>query len=128
MDKRPQPSDLSPLYQFKKLNLPHKTYATIERLGGNHHQKILEINRLEQEIIYKSLLEDSELEAYERQIASLEFEKIKITRAHFADIEVLLNDQQKQVFQEIKKELVTALFKSQKPPFRPLRPSRPIEH
>lgn len=113
--KSAEPPPSGPLQLFKKLNLSTKTFEKIQQLGGNHHHQIQELNFQEQDLIYTALVGE-EKEQIESQIAQIERLKIQVTREHFLEIESLLNDEQKELFKAIKKELITALFKNQGPP------------
>ena len=66
-----RPIEGGPLMIFRKLNMPDETLLKVEELGRLHHQKILELNRLEQDFIFKSLIENEQLEEYKYQIGSL---------------------------------------------------------
>ena len=116
-----RPVEGGPLMIFRKLNMPDETLLKVEELGRLHHQKILELNRLEQDFIFKSLIENEQLEEYKYQIANIENQKIEVTREHFEEIENLLDANQKEVFLLVKKDLVNALFGPKRPPIRHLK-------
>ena len=111
----------SPRILLRNLNLPDKILFKAEKLGRLHHQKILELNRLEQDFIFKSLIENEQLEEYKFQIANIENKKIEVTREHFKEIENLLDANQKEAFLLVKKDLVNALFGPKRPPIRHLK-------
>lgn len=113
-----RPVEGGPLMFFRKLNMPDETLLKVEELGRLHHQKILELNRLEQDFIFKSLIENEQLEEYKYQIANIENKKIEVTREHFKEIEDLLDASQKEAFLLVKKDLVNALFGPKRPPIR----------
>jgi len=113
-----RPIEGGPLMIFRKLNMPDETLLKVEELGRLHHQKILELNRLEQDFIFKSLIENEQLEEYKYQIANIEIQKIEVTREHFEEIENLLDASQKEAFLSVKKDLVNALFGPKRPPIR----------
>lgn len=113
-----RPIEGGPLMIFRKLNMPDETLLKVEELGRLHHQKILELNRLEQDFIFKSLIENEQLEEYKYQIANIENQKIEVTREHFEEIENLLDASQKEAFLSVKKDLVNALFGPKRPPIR----------
>lgn len=113
-----RPVEGGPLMIFRKLNMPDETLLKVEELGRLHHQKILELNRLEQDFIFKSLIENEQLEEYKYQIANIEIQKIEVTREHFEEIENLLDASQKEAFLLVKKDLVNALFGPKRPPIR----------
>lgn len=113
-----RPVEGGPLMIFRKLNMPDETLLKVEELGRLHHQKILELNRLEQDFIFKSLIENEQLEEYKYQIANIENKKIEVTREHFKEIEDLLDASQKEAFLLVKKDLVNALFGPKRPPIR----------
>ena len=113
-----RPIEGGPLMIFRKLNMPDETLLKVEELGRLHHQKILELNRLEQDFIFKSLIENEQLEEYKYQIANIEIQKIEVTREHFEEIENLLDASQKEAFLLVKKDLVNALFGPKRPPIR----------
>jgi hypothetical protein len=113
-----RPIEGGPLMIFRKLNLSDETLFKVEELGRLHHQKILELNRLEQDFIFKSLIENEQLEEYKYKIANIENQKIEVTRDHFEEIENLLEADQKENFSSVKKDLIKALFGSKRPPTR----------
>ena len=113
-----RPVEGGPLMIFRKLNMPDETLLKVEELGRLHHQKILELNRLEQDFIFKSLIENEQLEEYKYQITNIENQKIEVTRDHFEEIENLLDASQKEAFLSVKKDLVNALFGPKRPPIR----------
>ena len=108
----------SPRILLQKLNLSDETLLKVEELGRLHHQKILELNRLEQGFIFKSLMENEQLEEYKFQIANIENQKIVVTREHFKEIENLLDTSQKEAFLSVKKDMVNALFGPKRPPIK----------
>ena len=113
-----RPVEGGPLMIFRKLNMPDETLLKVEELGRLHHQKIRELNRLEQDFIFKSLIENEQLEEYKYQITNIENQKIEVTRDHFEEIENLLDASQKEAFLSVKKDLVNALFGPKRPPIR----------
>lgn len=117
-----RPTEGSPIELLRKLNLSDDIILQIKEFGRLHHQEILELNRLEQDFIYKALTENENLKKYENQIAIIENQKIAVTRKHFRDIENLLDSSQKKAFISIKKDFVKALFGSKRPPIK--RPNR----
>ena len=110
-----------PIMLFRDLNLSNENFSKVEEFARLHHQKILELNRLEQGFIYQALTENENLSEYENQIGIIENQKIEVTRKHFNEIENLLDAKQKESFIPIKADLIRALFLTK----RPLRP-RPI--
>ena len=110
-----------PIMLFRDLNLSNENFSKVEEFARLHHQKILELNRLEQGFIYQALTENKNLSEYENQIGIIENQKIEVTRKHFNEIENLLDAKQKESFIPIKADLIRALFLTK----RPLRP-RPI--
>jgi periplasmic protein CpxP/Spy len=117
-----RPMEGRPFMLLKKLNLSDETMLQIKEFGRLHRQEILELNRIEQEYVYKALTENENLREYENQIAIIENQKIEVTRNHFRDIEKLLDNSQKEAFISIKKDLVRSLFRSKKPEIRHPRP------
>ena len=113
-----RPLEEGPLMIFRKLNMPDETLLKVEELGRLHHQKILELNRLEQDFIFKSLIENEQLEEYKYQIANIENQKIEVTREHFEEIENLLDARQKENFSSVKSDLIKALFGPKRPPMK----------
>ncbi len=109
---------------LRDLNLSDENFLKVEEFARLHHQKILELNRLEQGFIYQALMEQENLSEYENQIAIIEIQKIEVTREHFNDIENLLDTRQKEAFISIKENLVRALFRNKRPPIRHPRPSK----
>jgi len=110
-----------PIMLFRDLNLSNENFSKVEEFARLHHQKILELNRLEQGFIYQALTENENLSEYENQIGIIENQKIEVTRKHFNEIENLLDAKQKESFIPIKADLIRALFLTK----RPRRP-RPI--
>ena len=110
-----------PIMLFRDLNLSNENFSKVEEFARLHHQKILELNRLEQGFIYQALTENKNLSEYENQIGIIENQKIEVTRKHFNEIENLLDAKQKESFIPIKADLIRALFLTK----RPRRP-RPI--
>ena len=110
-----------PIMLFRDLNLSNENFTKVEEFARLHHQKILELNRLEQGFIYQALTENENLSEYENQIGIIENQKIEVTRKHFNEIENLLDAKQKESFIPIKADLIRALFLTK----RPRRP-RPI--
>jgi|SaaInl6LU_22_DNA_1037377.scaffolds.fasta_scaffold74972_1 hypothetical protein len=106
---------------LKDLNLSDENFSKVEEFARLHHQKILELNRLEQGLIYQALTQNENLSEYDNQICKIENQKIEVTRKHFYEIENLLDDRQKEAFISIKVDLIRALFLTK----RPRRP-RPI--
>jgi len=119
-----RPMEGRPFMLLKKLNLSDENFSKVEEFARLHHQKILELNRLEQGFIYQALMEQENLSEYENQIAIIEIQKIEVTREHFNDIENLLDTRQKEAFISIKEDLVRALFRNKRPPIRHPRPSK----
>jgi protein CpxP len=117
-----RPMEGRPFMLLKKLNLSDENFSKVEEFARLHHQKILELNRLEQGIIYLALTENENLSEYDNQISKIENQKIEVTRNHFRDIEKLLDNSQKEAFISIKKDLVRSLFRSKKPEIRHPRP------
>ena len=110
-----------PIMLFRDLNLSNENFSKVEEFARLHHQKILELNRLEQGFIYQALTENENLSEYENQIGIIENQKIEVTRKHFNEIENLLDAKQKESFIPIKADLIRALFLTKRP-----RRSRPI--
>ena len=108
----------SPRILLRNLNLQDEILLKAEKLGRLHHQKIRELNRIEQDFIFKSLIENEQLEEYKYQITNIENQKIEVTRDHFEEIENLLDASQKEAFLSVKKDLVNALFGPKRPPIR----------
>lgn len=119
-----RPVNDRPIMLLRDLNLSDENFLKVEEFARLHHQKILELNRLEQEFIYQALMEQENLSEYKNQIAIIEIQKIDVTREHFDDIENLLDTRQKEAFISIKKDLVRALFRNKRPPIRHQRPSK----
>ena len=117
-----RPMEGRPFMLLKKLNLSDENFSKVEEFARLHHQKILELNRLEQGIIYLALTENENLSEYDNQISKIENQKIEVTRKHFDEIENLLDDRQKEAFISIKADLVRALFRTKRPPIRHPRP------
>ena len=117
-----RPMEGRPFMLLKKLNLSDENFSKVEEFARLHHQKILELNRLEQGIIYLALTENENLSEYDNQISKIENQKIEVTRKHFDEIENLLDDRQKEAFISIKADLVRALFRTKRPPIRRPRP------
>jgi hypothetical protein len=116
------PLHKNPLQLLGGLNLNEEVFQMIQSLGGEHHQQMNELNKREQDYIYKSLLTENEqeLDLYIDEISKIESAKIEITRQHFRDVEELLDSVQLIRFQFIKHEMVTALFQKRKPNNRPI--------
>jgi len=117
-----RPMEGRPFMLLKKLNLSDENFSKVEEFARLHHQKILELNRLEQGIIYLALTENENLSEYDNQISKIENQKIEVTRKHFDEIENLLDARQKEAFISIKADLVRALFRTKRPPIRRPRP------
>ena len=117
-----RPMEGRPFMLLKKLNLSDENFSKVEEFARLHHQKILELNRLEQGIIYLALTENENLSEYDNQISKIENQKIEVTRKHFDEIENLLDARQKEAFISIKADLVRALFRTKRPPIRHPRP------
>ena len=117
-----RPMEGRPFMLLKKLNLSDENFSKVEEFARLHHQKILELNRLEQGIIYLALTENENLSEYDNQISKIENQKIEVTRKHFDEIENLLDARQKESFISIKADLVRALFRTKRPPIRRPRP------
>ena len=111
-----------PIMLLRDLNLSDENFSKVEEFARLHHQKILELNRLQQGFIYQALMEQENLSEYENQIAIIENQKIEVTREHFDDIENLLDTRQKAAFNSIKEDLVRSLFRAKRPPIRHSRP------
>lgn len=111
-----------PIMLLRDLNLSDENFSKVEEFARLHHQKILELNRLQQGFIYQALMEQENLSEYENQIAIIENQKIEVTREHFDDIENLLDTRQKAAFNSIKEDLVRSLFRTKRPPIRHSRP------
>ena len=111
-----------PIMLFRDLNLSNENFSKVEEFARLHHQKILELNRLQQGFIYQALMEQENLSEYENQIAIIENQKIEVTREHFDDIKNLLDTRQKATFNSIKEDLVRSLFRDKRPPIRHSRP------
>ena len=107
-----------PIMLLRDLNLSDENFLKVEEFARLHHQKILELNRLQQGFIYQALMEQENLSEYENQIAIIENQKIEVTREHFDDIENLLDTRQKATFNSIKEDLVRSLFRAKRPPIR----------
>ena len=112
-----------PIMLLRDLNLSDENFSKVEEFARLHHQKILELNRLQQGFIYQALMEQENLSEYENQIAIIENQKIEVTREHFDDIENLLDTRQKAAFNSIKEDLVRSLFRTK----IPIRHSRPVK-
>ena len=117
-----RPMEGRPFMLLKKLNLSDENFSKVEEFARLHHQKILELNRLEQGIIYLALTENENLSEYDNQISKIENQKIEVTRKHFDEIENLLDAMQKEAFISIKADLVRALFRTKRPLIRHPRP------
>ena len=111
-----------PIMLLRDLNLSDENFLKVEEFARLHHQKILELNRLEQGIIYLALTENENLSEYDNQISKIENQKIEVTRKHFDEIENLLDARQKEAFISIKADLVRALFRTKRPLIRHPRP------
>ena len=112
----------SPRILLRNLNLQDEILLKAEKLARLHHQKIRELNRLEQDFIFKSLIENEQLEEYKYQIANIEIQKIEVTREHFEEIENLLDTRQKENFSSVKSDLIKALFGPKRPPMKHPKP------
>lgn len=117
-----QLAENGPIILLKELNLSDENFSKVQELGRLHNQKILELNKLEQDLIYQALIEHENFREHENQIAIIEKQKIEVTRKHFRDIENLLDPNQKEAFISIKMDLIKALFRSKRPPIRHPRP------
>ena len=91
---------------FRDLNLSNENFSKVEEFARLHHQKILELNRLEQGFIYQALTENENLREYENQIGIIENQKIEVTRKHFNEIENLLDAKQKESFIFIQRHII----------------------
>lgn len=119
-----RPAKDRPIMLLRDLKLSDEDFSKVEEFARLHHQKILELNRLEQGFIYQALMEQENLSEYKNQIAIIEIQKIEVTREHFDDIENLLDTRQKEAFISIKEDLVRSLFRNKRPPIRHPRPSK----
>lgn len=117
-----RPAKDRPIMLLRDLKLSDEDFSKVEEFARLHHQKILELNRLEIGFIYKALMQQENLIEYKNQIAIIENQKIEVTRKHFDDIENLLDDRQKEAFISIKQDLVRVLFRTKRPPIRRPRP------
>ncbi len=55
------PLHKNPLQLLGGLNLNEEVFQRIQSLGGEHHQQMNELNKREQDYIYKSLLTENEV-------------------------------------------------------------------
>ena len=106
-------------HSFEKnilLNFDESQREVHRNLAKTHKKQMKELQKAQKEGVfsYFSAPNDSLL----REITAFEAEKITITEQHFSDIEKILKPNQKEAFEEFKKQALLKIVNEKRPPKR----------